>query len=363
MTRYLVALAICGGLVLQTTAQDTKWQPPPAPAGWKAVASNDGSYRFFVPQQVGRSGTRDRSISSRGTRLKLAINYYTLRTGQTLQVEVATLTGIGTRGLTGDNVLEGILDGMKGDGYTIGQPSETKVGNIKAREYRVSKDRSTQRMVMFVIKPRIFILSVAAATPALVEGDPANTFLSSLVMVPSDVVKAGNKAKAAKAEEKAAKDEAAGAVNLEKFGAKWTMSTKELTAPDAPAVGLIRGKEFKPDSATLQNGNLELRQGAGVFPEAQVSMMFLIKGNGPVENQTIMIAPNVAKSGGKPHVRIASMDKGGRVPSTEAFLDKYALKVTFGTKEANGDIPGTIYLCTPDANHSFVAGSFTAKTK
>ena len=85
-------------------------------------------------------------------------------------------------------------------------------------------------------------------------------------------------------------------------------------------------------------------------------MMFLIKGNGPVKPQTIMIAPNVAKSGGKPHVRIASMDKGGRVPSTEAFLDKYALKVTFGTKEANGDLPGTIYLCTPlTPTTSFVA--------
>jgi hypothetical protein len=356
MTRYLVALAICGGLVLQTTAQDTKWQPPPTPDGFKAVVSKDGIYRFFIPQQVGRSGSRDHSMNVRGTRMRAQINYYTLKSGQTLEVEVMTLSGAGTRGLTADNVLEGIVEGMKGEGYNVSEPKATQVGSIKAREYHMSNNKASERVVMFVVKPRVFILTASAANPALVEGEPANTFLKSLVMVPPDVLKAANKAKAEK-------NEAVGEANLEKYGAKWTMAMKDLTAPEAPAVGLIRGKEFKADSATLQNGNLELIQGAGVFPEGKVSVVFLIKGNGPVENQTIEIAPNVARPEGKPVVWIATMDKGARSPKSESFLDKYAMKVTLGSKDAKGNIPGTIYLCTPDGNRSFVAGTFTAKTK
>jgi len=57
------------------------------------------------------------------------------------------------------------------------------------------------------------------------------------------------------------------------------------------------------------------------------------------------------------------MDKDLRVPKSETVMNRYALKLTFGAKDANGDIPGTIYLCTSDAAKSFLAGSFTAKAK
>jgi len=190
--------------------------------------------------------------------------------------------------------------------------------------------------------------------PGLLEGEPANTFLRSLFLVPPDVLKAA-------AKEKAVKMEAAGKENLEKFGFKWTMALKDMTPPDSPAAGLLRGKEFKPDTATIQGGNLNLRQGTGVFPEGEVFIAFLIKNGGSAENKTIEIPPGGSVPGGKPHVRITTMEKNARLPKNESFVDKYALKVTFGAKDANGDIPGTIYLCTPDASRSFVAGSFTVK--
>ncbi len=207
---------------------------------------------------------------------------------------------------------------------------------------------------MFVVKPRVFMLSVAAADASLLEGEPANTFLRSLVMVPPEVVRAAAKARAAM-------DEEAGKANLEKFGAKWTMNLKEMTPPDAPAIGLLRGIEFKPDSAIMRNGDFELRLGTGVFPDGQVTVQNLVKFDESAENKTFEIAPGGARPSGKADCSNCHDAQSARVPKGETFLDKYALKLTFGAKAANGDIPGTIYLCTPDTNRSFVAGSFTAK--
>ena len=177
-----------------------------------------------------------------------------------------------------------------------------------------------------------------------------------MFLVPPEVVKAA-------AKEKAAKDEAAGKDNLEKYGAKWTMALKDMTPPDGPARGLLRGKEFKPDAASIQGGNFEMKQGTGVFPEGQITIFFLYKDGDPVENKTFEIAPATRPGVSKPHVHISTMEKNARVPKSEAFGDKYALKVTFGAKGSDGSIPGTIYLCTPDAKRSFVAGSFTVKPK
>lgn len=354
MFRLIIAGALCLLLAFTVGAQDTKWTPPTAPEGWKVVSSKDGVYRFFYPVQPGRTGSRDGTMTAGGVRYRTQVNYLTLKSGLKLEVETLALSGAGTRNLTPSSAMDSIVDGLKSEGFTVGEPTETKVGAIKAREYRLTKDKETQRTVMFVVRPRIFILTASAAEPGLLEGDPANTFLRSLFLVPPDVLKAA-------AKEKAVKIEAAGKENLEKFGFKWTTALKDMTPPDAPVRGLLRGKEFKPDQATIQAGNLNLRQGAGVFPEGEVFIAFLIKDGGSPENKTIEIPASGSVPGGKPHVRIATMEKNARVPKNESFVDKYALKVTFGAKDANGDIPGKIYLCTPDANRSFVAGTFTLK--
>ncbi len=132
MIRYMSALVVCAFAVFQSLAQDPKWEPPAAPEGWKAVVSKDGIYRFFVPQQVGRSGTRDNTMTVRGLRLRSQVNYFNLKSGQTLTIEVATLSGTGTRGLTEANALDNMLDVLKGEGYKIGDLKEAKVGTISA---------------------------------------------------------------------------------------------------------------------------------------------------------------------------------------------------------------------------------------
>jgi hypothetical protein len=52
-------------------------------------------------------------------------------------------------------------------------------------------------------------------------------------------------------------------------------------------------------------------------------------------------------------------ENGSSATSSKAFEGGYAIKLNFGQR-TNDDIPGKIYLCLPDAEKSFVAGTFTA---
>ena len=260
------------------------------------------------------------------------------------------------KGVTFGEVMDAMIAGMeKDDGFSASARKEVMVGKIKAREYRLTKDKEAWRMVMFAAKPRIYILNVAADSPAKLDTETAHTYLGSLVLVPAEVVKAA-------AKEKAAKDEQANKANQEKYGVKWTVKLDEMTPPEAPVVGVIKGKEFKPETVALQPGGwLVFRQGEkGAFADVEVKLWLIPKAGESLENKTYEIA--ASKSGG-PHVQMSTMPAGRKLPQTESFLTRYALKLTFGAKAGDGSIPGTIYLCTPDSGKSFLAGSFTAKVK
>jgi hypothetical protein len=354
--RSLVAVTVCLSFAILALAQDAKWEPPPTPEGWRAVTSKDGRYRLAFPKDAKSTGTRTRTMSTRGFRAVIQVNYATLKDGTTLEVGAATLSGTELRGKTVDQVLDSMIDFEKEDGFKVSDPKEATVGDHKAREYRLSKDKVSRRLVLFGVKPRVFALEVISTDGSKLETETANTFLKSLVLVPEEVVKAA-------AKERSEKQTAAGKDNLEKYGAKWTADLKEMTPPDAPAVGMIRGREFKPDKVTLQpGGRLVFRQGSGTFADAEVELWLITKPNESVENKTYEVGRGVRPMV-TPHVRLATMPEGAKVPRQESFLTNYSLKLTFGAKDKDGSIPATIYLCTPDAVRSFFAGKFTVKEK
>jgi hypothetical protein len=296
---------------------------------------------------VQRSGTRERTITAHGVRVRAQINYSQLKDGTLLEVQMATLSGPGLAGVKVSDVIAAILDGERDDGYKVSEPKEVTVGPIKAKEYRLTKDKVSRRTVIFAAKPRIYLLNVGAEDAAKLDAETATTFLGSLVLVPPEVVKA-------QAKERAETAEAAGKENQEKYGAKWTTSLKDMMPPDAPVVGVIRGKEFKPDSVLIERRWLVFRQGEkGEKADVEVKVWLAPLHAESLENKTFEIP--TTKFGG-PHVELATTKR-------ESFLNKYALKLTFGAKDADGSIPGTIYLCTPDAGKSFLAGKFTAKAK
>jgi hypothetical protein len=288
-------------------------------------------------------------------------NTYTTKDGIALKVEMVVLSGAGTKGLKVEDVCAQILDDeTKGEGYTAGDPKEIKVGELAAKEYLLGKDGSYRRFVIAPAKPRVFLLSATAATEKAVGTKVADGFVTSLVLVPPEVVRAA-------AKEKAEKDAKAGEENLEKYGTKWTLDPKEVKIPDAEAVGMIRGRELKPDTVTYRKGGtIEFRQGKqGAFAEAQISIWLIHDANASIANQTFEISPTGKAPEKTPHVSISTLPPKARVPGTESFLTNkdYLLKLTFGEKDKDGNIPGTIYLATKDKAKSFFAGKFTVTEK
>jgi hypothetical protein len=55
-------------------------------------------------------------------------------------------------------------------------------------------------------------------------------------------------------------------------------------------------------------------------------------------------------------------DEGAKVPGVQPYTKGFALKLEFGAL-ADGKLPGKIYLCLPDPEQSFVAGTFAIGSK
>jgi hypothetical protein len=284
------------------------------------------------------------------------VNYCVLKDGTMMEVDAVILSGPGVQGLTVAEAINNIIDAEKDDGFEVSAPKKVKIGEIEGREYRLVKDKLSRRTVFFFAKPRLFLLDVAADDPAKLDTETADTFLKSVVMVPAEVLKA-------RAQERAAKDAQAAKENQEKYGAKWTMALADMTPPGASAIGVIRGKEFKPDAVAFRGSRLVFRQGGtAAFADVEVSLTLSLKGES-AENKSYEIKPAAANPVGSPVVRLATKAADNGVPQSETFMNRYALKLTFAAKDADGNIPGTIYLCTPDSGKSFLAGTFTAKGK
>lgn len=356
MVRMTSLIGVWAFVALLAPADEPKkWQPPAPPEGWKIVTSQDGTFMFAQPKATARTGTRDRTVNAGGVKTRVQINYATLKDEMTLSVEAATLTGPALKGIKTADVLSVFLDAEKADGFTISEPKDVKVGEIKAREYKLTKDKVSRRTVMFAVKPRIYLINVSAADPEKLDSETASTFLQSLVLVPSEVVKAA-------AKEKAKKEVEAGEENLEKFGAKWTMKMKEMTPPDKKVTGLLFGREFTPEKVVYENGWLSFRIGEELIPDTKLDLVLFLKDGEKLENKTINIAPAAFNPPNSPHIHASSNQKG-KAPDVEGCVSNYALKLTFGEKDKSGEVPGTIYLCLPDKAKSFIAGTFTVTEK
>jgi hypothetical protein len=130
-----------------------------------------------------------------------------------------------------------------------------------------------------------------------------------------------------------------------------------MTAPDKPAAGKLLGGDFKIEKAELGGGVLKLRQGKEFFADAEVIIFLFLKPGESVESKSYQVAAD-DKGGEKPHVYIKRIPPGEKLPAGPGFTSGYAMKLEFG-KAKEGKIPGKIYVCLPDEQKSFVAGTFT----
>jgi hypothetical protein len=333
---------------------DDAAKAPPAPDGWQHVIPQDRTYQFLFPKDPQMIGYTSRKFTVRGIRAEVQMNYCRTRDDVYFDVEGATLTGRGVSGLKVDDMFEIMLEGQKQQRFTVSESKETTIGKAKARECRMRKDNVRCRAVLLVNKNRVIQLRVMAADDSMLDSDRANAFFQSLTILkdsPTDYTK-----------EEAAESEQRAKEAMEKFGFKWTLKTEEMFAPEKPVIGLIHGREFKPDSIVLETGGtLRFRQGDKQSPDGEVRIVMFASPKDKFDNRTIEVN-HARKSGNAPTILLSTKDPGSRTPKTSSF-DKYAMKLSFGAKGPGGMVPCTIYLCSSDADKSFMAGKFRVMVK
>jgi hypothetical protein len=139
----------------------------------------------------------------------------------------------------------------------------------------------------------------------------------------------------------------------------WSLELTNLAFPEGNAVGSIHGTGFLCERATLQGGNLTLRQGRSGPMEAGVSIVFFAQQGEELSGKAIEIPAD--REPPLPKVTLRWRDEQQQ-EVRKSFPGGFALRAAFG-EAANGRIPGKIFICLPDDNKSFVAGSFVAEIR
>ena len=140
----------------------------------------------------------------------------------------------------------------------------------------------------------------------------------------------------------------------------WKEDLTNVKIPESTLKGMIHGKEFTADKATLENGILTIRDGKDFFPDHAVMIFLFLKKGETVEGKSFDVKRIMGF--GVPHIHIKWMPDAGNIPNTDMFMKDYSMHLEFETIK-NGKIPGKIYLCMPDKLKSYAAGSFTATVK
>jgi regulation of enolase protein 1 (concanavalin A-like superfamily) len=135
----------------------------------------------------------------------------------------------------------------------------------------------------------------------------------------------------------------------------WTLRLESAATPAAPVTGRIHGQNFIIERAAHVNGGLILRQGSSGPVEFGAIINFSGATPEALAGKTLHIAADAEKAA---RVTLHWRDAGGVVQKA-AFQDGYALRLEFGGID-HGRLPGKIYLCLPDAEKSYLAGTFDA---
>jgi hypothetical protein len=139
----------------------------------------------------------------------------------------------------------------------------------------------------------------------------------------------------------------------------WSLNLANATFPDMIAAGSIHSSGFFCERATIQGGLLTLRQGRGSPPDLGITVYLVAKQGEDLSGKTAEVTPE--RIAPAPRVVLRWKEQNGK-SATETLTGGYALKLAFG-QAANGWILGRIYICLPDAAHSFVAGTFSAEIR
>src|SRR5204862_6571670 len=71
----------------------------------------------------------------------------------------------------------------------------------------------------------------------------------------------------------------------------WTLNVNNMIIPESTAAGGIRGQGFMCEQATLQGGNLTLRQGRARQPDLGITVQLFAKEGEELSRKTVQVGP------------------------------------------------------------------------
>ncbi len=138
----------------------------------------------------------------------------------------------------------------------------------------------------------------------------------------------------------------------------WMMVLDDAVTPNMTAAGRIHGQDFICERVNFQNGTLTLRAGARGPIESGVQINFSGALAESLAGQTINVIADTNKSA---RITLHWKDASGTIQK-ENYDDSYALRLEFGALGKNR-LSGKIYLCLPDAEKSYLMGTFNADAR
>ena len=138
-------------------------------------------------------------------------------------------------------------------------------------------------------------------------------------------------------------------------GSGWTLKLAGVEIPSAPVTGRIHGQPFKMEKATLEGGWLKFVEGKDFFADREMDVVVFENDATKLSGRTFTVPKE--EFGSNPHIYVHWKEAGGDAPKQRSFMDRYALRLEFGQWSA-GKLTGKIYLCVPDKEKSFIAGTF-----
>lgn len=136
----------------------------------------------------------------------------------------------------------------------------------------------------------------------------------------------------------------------------WMLTLGTNAIPETPVAGRIHGRDFIVGRASFStNGTLTIRAGTRNPFDFGLTINFGGAQAAALSGQTLNVTTNADKAA---KVTLRWKDASGTV-QRDNYDDNYALRLEFGTL-ANNRLRGKIYLCTPDAEKSYLLGAFNA---
>ena len=138
----------------------------------------------------------------------------------------------------------------------------------------------------------------------------------------------------------------------------WMLSLEGVSIPDSVAAGRVHARNFICARAILEGGTLTMRMPAKGTTELGLSIYLHANQTAGLAGQAINITSDTTNA---PQVRLRWLNEQQK-NTTQDFHTGYALKIEFGPLAGNR-LPGKMYLCTPDDEKSYVAGTFNAEIR